>query len=272
MERGKSVKDYRESLSAREARILSDLSYRGKGIFTLEDIREYGGKPGKLLYNLSRKNWILKIKRGLYMIAPLDAGELGARSYTVHSFAVASHLVDPYYIGYWSALNYHGLTEQTSPAVYIVTTRPWKRKRILDIDFVFVTVRERKMFGTTEVKVENSRVRISTPEKTIVDCLDHPEHCGGIEEAAKAIYFEHKNLDLKKITGMAENMGNRTILKRLGYLLERLGIHEYSDLLAGLKISEGYSCLDPKLPKRGKINERWKLRVNVRINHDRWTR
>ena len=262
----------RKSLSAREARILSDLSYRGKGIFTLEDIKEYDKKPKKLLYNLSKKNWILKIKKGLYMIVPLEAGELGARSYTVHSFVIASHLIDPSYISHWSALNYHGLTEQTPPAVYITTTKPRNRKNILDIEFVFVTVHERKMFGTTEVKVENSPVKISTPEKTMVDCLDHPEHCGGIEEVAKAIYFEHKNLDFKKIVDMMRKMGNRTIIKRLGYLLERLGLHEYDNLLTGLKISKGYSCLDPKLPKKGKINERWKLRVNIKIDPEQWAR
>ena len=272
MKKGKSARKYREGLSAKEARILSDLSYRGKGIFTLEDVREYDKDPKKLLYNLSRKNWILKIKKGLYMIAPLEAGELGARSYTVHSFVIASHLVDPYCISHWSALNYHGLTEQTPPAVYITTTKPKNRKRILDIEFVFVTVHERKMFGTMEVKVENRPVRISTPEKTVIDCLDHPEHCGGIEEVAKAIYFEHRNLDFKKITDMAEKVGNRTIIKRLGYLLERLGIPEYDDLLTGLNISKGYSRLDPKLPKRGKIVERWKLRVNVKIDPKQWTR
>jgi len=64
MENGKSIKKYRESLSRREARILSDLSYRGKEIFTLEDIKEYDKNPKGLLYNLSKKNWILRIKRG----------------------------------------------------------------------------------------------------------------------------------------------------------------------------------------------------------------
>jgi len=256
MKQGKSIKKYRESLSKREARILSDLSYKGKGIFTLEDVKEYNKNTKSLLYNLSKKNWILKIKKGLYMIAPLEAGELGARSYTVHSFVIASHLVEPYYLSHWSALNYHGLTEQTPPSVYITTIKPRNRKKILDIEFVFVTVSERKMFGMTEVMVENIPIRISTPEKTIVDCLDHPEHCGGIEEAAKAIYFEHKNMDFVKIVEMAKKMGNKTIIKRLGHLLEKLGINEYNDLLTGLRISKGYSCLDPKLPKRGKINER----------------
>ena len=268
----KTIKKYRQGLSQREARILSDLSYRGKGIFGLEDVKEYDKNPKSLLYNLSKKNWILKIKKGLYMIVPLEAGELGGKSYTAHSFVIASHLVEPYYISHWSALNYHGLTEQTPPAVYITTTKPRNRKKILDIEFVFVAVHKRKMFGITKVKVENTPVKISNPEKTIVDCLDHPEHCGGIEEVAKVIYFERESLDFKKIVDMAEKMGNRTIIKRLGYLLEKLKLHEYADLLTELKISRGYSCLDPKLPRSGKICEKWKLRVNVKIDPEQWAR
>lgn len=270
MNKGKSIKKYRKSLSSKEARILSDLSYRGKGIFTLEDIKEYDKNPKNLLYQLSKKSWILKIKRGLYMIAPLEAGELGARSYTVHSFVIASHLVEPYYISHWSGLNYHGLTEQTPPAVYITTTKPRNRKKILDIEFVFVTVSERKMFGTTDVKIENAVVRISNPEKTIVDCLDHSEHCGGIEEVTKAIYFEHKNMDFSKIVKMSKKSGNKTVIKRLGYILEKMEISDYDYLLTGFKLSKGYSVLEPKVPNKGKINERWKLYVNVKIDPKQW--
>ena len=272
MNQGKSIKKYRMGLSEGEARVISDLSYRGKAIFTLKDILEYSRNPKNLLYNLTRKNWVLRLKNGVYMIAPLEAGELGARSHTVHSFVIASYLVEPYYISHWSALNYHGLTEQTPPAVYVASTKPRSRRRILDTEFIFVKVAERKMFGVDEIKIEDSSVNISTPEKTVVDCLDHPEHCGGIEQAARAIFFEHGSLDFKKIIDMAKQMSNGAILKRLGYLLENLKLVSYSDMLGRPMLSEGYARLDTKLPREGRINERWKIVVNASIEPDRWTR
>jgi predicted transcriptional regulator of viral defense system len=272
MSKRESIKKYRESLSSTEARILSDLSFKGKGIFTLDDIKQYDVNSKDLLYNLIQKNWILRIKKGLYMIAPLEAGELGAQSYTVHSFVIASHLVEPYYISHWSALNYYGFTEQTPPAVYIATTKPRNRKYILDTQFIFVTIVERKMFGSTEIEIENSPIKISTPEKTIADCLDHPEHCSGIEEVAKAIYFEHGDLNIENVLRIAEKMGNRTIIKRLGYLVELFGFDNYGYLFEGVELSKGYSDLDPKLPKKGKVNDRWKLRINADINPKGWMR
>jgi len=266
----KSINKYRKGLSGGEARILSDLSFKGKQIFTLEDVKKYNKNSKDLLYTLTQKNWVIRIKKGLYMIAPLEAGEHGAQSYTVHSFIIASHLVEPYYLSHWTALNHYGYTEQTPPAVYITTTKPRNRKHILDTEFIFVTVIERKMFGETKIKIEDTSVKISTHEKTIADCLDHPEHCGGIEEVAKALYFEHTNLDIEKIILMAEKMGNKTIIKRLGYLLEVFEASDYQHLLGGIKLSKGYSDLDPKLPKKGRINDKWKLRINTRVTPEQW--
>ncbi|MGH9910540.1 MAG: type IV toxin-antitoxin system AbiEi family antitoxin domain-containing protein, partial [Nitrososphaerales archaeon] len=86
-------------MSDRESRILSELSYRNKMIFTLKDIQEFEEKPKNFLDQLSRKKWILKIRRGVYVITPLEAGAGGSESYTVHSFVIGSLLTKPYYIG-----------------------------------------------------------------------------------------------------------------------------------------------------------------------------
>ena len=258
------------SLSQKEARILSDLSFRNKGIFTLEDFREYVEKPKDILYNLIEKKWILRIKQGVFLIAPLTAGELGADSFTVHTFVIASHLVQPYYISHWSALNYHGFSEQTPSSVYVSSTKPRNKKRILDTNFIFVTLSKHKMFGAMDIEIESKPIKISTPEKTIVDCLDHPEHCGGIEEVAKAIYFEQDQLDFLKILNFSKRMKNKTIIKRLGYLIDLLHITEQASILDFEALSKGYSKLDPKSPIKGKFNEKWKLHINVNINQDQW--
>jgi predicted transcriptional regulator of viral defense system len=206
------------------------------------------------------------------MIVPLEAGKLGSQSYTIHSFVIASHLVDPYYISHWSALNYYGYTEQTPPAVYISTTKPRNRKHILDTEFIFVAVTKRKMFSINVITIEDHSVKISSPEKTIADCLDHPEHCGGILEVAKALYFEHESLDLGEILQAAERMGNKTIIKRLGYLLETFGYKRYMDFFDDHELSKGYSTLDPGKPKNGKINEKWRLLINTKVDPGEWTR
>jgi predicted transcriptional regulator of viral defense system len=268
----KSIRQYRHTLSHREAKILSTLSYRGRTIFTAADLEELTPNPKSLLDGLSRKRWILKIRKGVYAIVPFEAGELGAASYTLHSFVIASFLVEPYYIGYWSALNHHGLTDQTPPAVYVATTRPKNSRTILDTRFRFVTIPERKMFDVDEIEIEKRKVRISSREKTVVDCLDHPEHCGGVEEVAEALYFARDEIDCEELVQLAERIGNNAVLKRLGYIAEALRLDECSALLSAVTLRSGYSLLDPTLRARGKIRERWKLIVNIAIDPARWSR
>lgn len=261
---------YRRALSERESRVLSELSYRNKGVFTLNDLSEFVKKPKNFLHHLIEKNWILKARRGIYIIAPLEAGAGGASSYTIHSFAIASVLVQPYYIGYWSALNYHGLTDQIPGVVYIATSKLRHPRNILDTKFVFVKIHPRKMFGTNEIEIEKMKVSISAPEKTIVDCLDHPEYAGGLDEVAKAFYFAKKELNAEKIIEYAKKIGNSAVIKRLGYITEVFGWHDYLSLLSSTKIKSGYSLLDPTIPKTGHILEKWKIVVNIAIDPKKW--
>jgi len=265
-----SIIKYKRTLSGRESRVLSELSYRNKRIFTLDDIRDLVEKPKNFLDQLTRKKWILKIRRSVYVIVPFETGNAGADSYTMHSFVIGSLLTKPYYIGYWSALNYHGLTEQTPSSVYIVTPKPKNSRTILDVRYVFVTIRPHKIFGTEQIEIEKRKIIVSSPEKTIVDCLDHPEHCGGTEEIAKSIYFSKNELDVKKIINYAKDIGNTAVIKRLGYICEIFQWHDYLDLLSPVKLKSGYSLLDPTRPKDGHIREKWKIMVNVPIEPKRW--
>ena len=269
--RRKSISQYRRSLSEKESNVLSDLSYNGKHIFSIDDLKELVDNPKNVLDKLVRKKWLLKIKKGTYAIAPFEAGVLGAESYTLHSFVIASLLIKPYYIGYWSALNYYGLTDQTPSIVYVVSTKPKNSCEILNTVFKFVKTVPHKMFGVENIDVEKRKIIVSSKEKTIVDCLDHPEHCGGVEEIAKILYFYFDEIDIKKVVVYAKKIGNSAVLKRLGYLFETLKL-SHSELLNDVKLGEGYSLLDPTLPKVGRIVERWKLVLNISIDYSRWTR
>jgi predicted transcriptional regulator of viral defense system len=255
---------YRKGLSAMESRVLSDLAFRGKTFVTPADLRAYDLDAGRFLHRLEKKGWVAWVKRNLYMIAPLDAGPEGARAYTVHSLVLASHLVSPSYIGFWSALNYHGMTDATPPAVFVATTVSRGRRTVFDIPVIFVTLRPWKMFGTTRARIGGEDVSLSDPEKTVVDCLDHPEHAGGIPLVAAALREAWSSLDFPRVLRYARRMRNSTVLKRLGYLLEASGRVAEAARVGSGPLREGYSKLDPKFPPTGRISERWKLRINVK--------
>lgn len=258
----------RQPLSTTESSLLSQMAEMGKNIFTLKDITKFDipYRNAKLIASrLIRKGWLTPLSRGTYLIVPLEAGVEGR--YSEHEFVIASHLIEPYYIGYWSALQYHGLTEQVPVTVFVVTTRHVidRSRVILDSRYRFVTVAEKKFFGFGRVLVANSAVNVSDKTKTIADCLDHPEYCGGISEAAKALWVARDVVSVDGIVDYGFMMGNSAILKRLGYLAELLGVEMPENVLDRVrgKIRKGYSLLDPLGKKEGRHSTRWGLIVNV---------
>ena len=268
----KLEKDYKKGLTSRESFLISTLARQDKKIFNIEAARSVIEKDTKkIMSSLIRKKWVLPLKRGLYALVPLDVGVRGADSFIIHNFVIASHLVEPYYIGYWSALNYYGFSEQIPRTTFIATTKTRMPLVIMNSDYYFVKIQKKKFFGFNETEIEGWKVNISSPEKTIADCLDRPEHSGGIDEVARAIYFNREELDIKKIYDFAEKTGNVTILKRFGYILEKVGLLDmYKEIFSRFSPTMGYPALDPLSPKKGRHNSMWGLLVNFELNFSRW--
>lgn len=248
--------------------LLTAMSRQGKRIFTFEDAAKFYGSGNsalrELLSTLVERRWLQRVEKGKYLILPFEAGHEG--EWTEHEFIIASYLIDPYYVGFRSALNYYGYTEQVSRTVFVVSTHR-KLKPALEVSGVtyrFVHMSERKFFGVTEVALDGYRVNISDPEKTIVDCLDRLRYCGGIVEVAKALWYGRDELDFVKMAEYAREAGNKAVNQRLGYLLEKLGSGTTEAItLLHESQSKRYAPLDTLGSSKGRYINRWKVMVNV---------
>jgi predicted transcriptional regulator of viral defense system len=248
--------------------LLTEMTRQEKRIFTFKDAARAYGSSGqglrKLLSTLVKRGWLQRVEKGKYLILPFEAGR--EREWTEHEFIIASYLIKPYYIGFRSALNYYGYTEQVSRTVFIASTRR-KLKSSLEISGVtyrFVLLSERKFFGTKQIPIDGYQVNISEPEKTIVDCLDQLRYCGGISEVAKALWYGRDELDFIKMAEYSRRNGNRAASQRLGYLIEMLGLKagKAVDILLQ-SISNRYAVVDTLSEPKGKYIDRWKVIINV---------
>ena len=256
----------RASLGKTEAQFLSRIG--AKRFFTIEEARQILGHKkedhtSQFLDRLKRKGWILRIKRGLYVMVPLSADEEGNPQ--VHEFHVAMHLVSPAAIAYWTALNHHGMTEQLPRTVFIATNHPVRHppKEVLWFSYRIVSLRPQRFFGIMQEWIDESPVSITDKEKTIIDGLDLPGYVGGVGEIAKALRISWKQLNKERLFQYAVRMGNTAVAKRLGFLLETLKIGDAESLRREAQRSKGFPLLDPQLPRRGKHSRRWGLLVNV---------
>ncbi|MBN1920059.1 MAG: transcriptional regulator [Anaerolineae bacterium] len=255
-------------LGPKSATLLTTLAGEGRHVFTTTEAHALlGGSQSatyKLLHDLVRGGWLHALDKGRYLIVPLEAGP--ERRFTLHEFRLAQHLAPEGYVAYWTALHHHGLTEQIPRNVWIVAARRRQPVTLLGVTYTFITLHPRKRFGLQTLWIEGQSVAITDLEKSVVDALDHPEYCGGITEVAKALAtaLEERGADLGRLSDYALRMQNGALLKRLGYLAERLAL-PVEDYTAQWRaaLSGGRALLDPGRPADGPVEARWRLRVNV---------
>nr|HID12794.1 hypothetical protein [Anaerolineae bacterium] len=171
---------------------------------------------------------------------------------------IATRPAHPAYVSFWSALHFHGLTEQVPRTVFVATTQ---KRRPLDFNgarFVFVRVAPYKFFGYQREMIGDLPVLMAEVEKALVDSLDQLRYAGGLLEVAKALYQARQRLDVERLVEYANRMRNRSLCSRLGYLLDRFG-----QPVKGLEVSQTFVLLDPQGQAEGPYNRRWRVRVNV---------
>lgn len=239
--------------------ILKQLASK-QNIFIFQDIKKISGLDSnilkKILFRLQKNGWIERIEKGKYMIIPLEAKK---GKYTLNEFVIGSLLIKPYCIAYWSALNYYGMTEQIPTTVFIQTTSRKKRQRleIFGVKYKIIRLKQNKFFGQRKEWFENVQVNITDREKTIIDCLDKPQHCGGIIEVFKAL--NENKLDYNQLLNYAKKTNNTGVMRRLGYLAELLSLKINVPKIE----TRNYLYLDPTMPHKGSKISKWRLINNL---------
>jgi predicted transcriptional regulator of viral defense system len=260
----KEEKSIKQGLSKREALALTRLAGQNKTVITISDIESSVdlsySEAKKVANNLVQKKWLDRLKSGTYLIVPLAAGERG--EYTEHEFVIAAHLADPMYISYWSALNYHSLTEQVPMTVFAATTESSPEREIHNVSYQFITLTDSKFFGYEPVAFGSQQVNIATVEKALADCADHPEHCGGITELSKA-FSNAEGVDCETLVEHLLRMKNGAAVKRIVYLADIHGIVLPHRAELEDAFTTGYSKLDPTREDEGHHTSDYRLILNT---------
>lgn len=239
------------ALGRNELRLLFTLEKENKSLFSTDDakriLKTSEASVWNVLYRLKRKGRVEEIERGKYLLVPARAGY--EPSWSEVPLLLVPHLIDTYYVGFWTALNYWGMTEQVPRTMFIATTKRRRDVQYGPTKFEFVTLAKRKFFGFVREAITGGSFTISSREKTIVDCLLYPRYCGGLEEAVKGIWNGRKDLNFETLLDFSKRIGVSVVERRLGYVLDVLQIEKKmrSKLAQGKLV--GFMWLDPLGPK-----------------------
>jgi predicted transcriptional regulator of viral defense system len=263
----KSDRNKMTGISPKETELIATISEKGLSIFTLEDavrlLNDNKRSVSRLVSSLVRKRKLQRIEKAKYLLIPPMAWKRG--EFSEQGAVIATQLIEPYYLSYWTALDIYGWTEQPSQTIFIATTKQKASLKVQGMTFKFVRLKPKRFFGYRERWNGPHKVTVADMEKTIVDCLDQPRYCGEIVEAVKGIWNGRDEIDFSKTLTYAVRMNNGAIIKRLGYIMETLEIltPEFRNKLVS-RISRGFVNLDPGGPKtQSKLVPEWQIRLNV---------
>ena len=215
------------------------------------------------LKNWKQNGWIQRITRGWYTPIPLESQVTEIAIEDI--WLVASKIFAPAYIGGYSAIEHWSLTEQIFQSLFVFTSKTVRNisPALVGLTVSLHQVPQDRFFGLESVWVGTEKVLVSNPSKTLIDVLNQPKYAGGIRLVDDLLknYLSSEYFKPEFLIEYANNMNNKTIFKRLGFLLERIDKSQ-EILLATCKknLSQGYSFLDPALGG-DRVSTRWKLKL-----------
>ena len=246
---------------------LSKVLERNPGTINAKDIAKLldltSTEANRVLSRWCTNGWLYRVKRGVYIPVPMDS--TSSDILIEEPFLIAESLYSPGYVAGFSAVKHWDLSEQIIETVYYFSTKQVKERSPVygATRFQIKTIKEDRLFGTKTIWHGSKKVKVSDPTKTIVDVLDDPKLVGGMSVVYDIFqeYSESKHRDFKLLLEYANTIGNKTIFKRLGFMinvrLDNIPI-EFRNL--NQRISSGYSNFDPATDGKF-IVEKWKLKV-----------
>lgn len=225
-------------------------------IFAISDIEDILNHKfinlSAILENLESKGFLFRIEKGKYCKANFHDEKV-----------IGSFISGNGAIAYWSALNYHGLTEQFPNVVFIQTSRAKKDKSISGTAYKFVKVKTEKLVGINHEGYGARKYYITNLEKTIVDCFDRPEYSGGYAELIRA--FNEARLAGDKLISYCKSVNNIAATKRMGFLAEILKKKELDSFIRSARemVNARYNSFDPSGSDKGEFVREWRLRLNI---------
>ena len=239
-------------LHAEKRKILATLLSAGKSIITIDmaiDALSLDRKEARnMLSSFHRSGWLKLIVNGVYTPVSLESTDSTLSS--ENPLVLASYLFNPCYISGWSAASHWGLTDQLFNTYWIFTKQRVPKRTVTKGSHTYLLVHtsQEVFVGTTYEWFGSEKILIADPHQTVIDFLNNSDIFGtyGMVDIMKE-YFHSSHADLSKLAHYAGLTKNKSIFKRLGFLLEYFKI-DAPDIIeaCALQISKGQSQLSSK--------------------------
>jgi len=255
-----------------ETQLLAYSQMRGRPTISSEEVAQALGisatQTRELLSRLSRRKFIARVRRGLYLVPPrIPPGG----SWSPGEFLALSALIEDrggkYQICGPAAFNWYGWDEQIPNRVDAYNNVISGQRMIGSAALSLIKVDDSRL-GDTEVITtpEGIEAVYSSRARCLVDAVYDWSRFGSLP---RAFGWIRKELDrnpraAELITSAAVSYGNTSTLRRLGKLFELAGVNEslLKSIERRLPATKAQIPWCPTRRKRGSIDKRWGVVFN----------
>jgi len=197
------------------------------------------------VYRLIKKGLVCRIEKSKYTVFK-------------DPFLIASRIVWPSYISCWNGLKYHNLTEQVPHDISVIVANNKKLIKIQNTQINFIKIKTRNFFGYEKVKYNGFDIFIADAEKSIIDSALLRKV--SLSELQEIIIDNIQHIKISKFLSYLKKIGNKSLIKRFGYIFEKAGKDYYNKLRK--YVDAAYILLDYSKKPIGKKNKKWRLIIN----------
>jgi predicted transcriptional regulator of viral defense system len=204
------------------------------------------------------------IKKGLYaVLGPSEKPE----KHETDKLLIASKTRKEYYLGFHTALEYYGSAYSTFNEAYVCVKARDRFDQFNYGRFIFKPVFTKETVSQiVEKPYGSSLIRVSSKERTFIECIDRVQYAGGWEECTKSL-AQLGGIDFEKLVTLAFNQKKQILFRQTGYFLDYLKHtspfyeHLSEDLLEKLRAQVKGSPQYLIRGEPGEINARWRLYI-----------
>ena len=210
----------------------------GQIVFSQKDaLAALGVSPGAFLQAAARqqrRKALLNPRQGFYVVVPPQYLSWGAPPPAWYIDDLMRQEERPYYVGLLKAAELHGATHQAVMEFQVITDKrlPKIRAGRSIISFFYRKDMASIANAVVDQKTDTGRMRVSSPELTALDLLRYTHNVGSIDAIATVLADLGDKIVSEKLVALAP-VFERSVIQRLGYLLNRVGHAEQATGLHG---------------------------------------
>jgi predicted transcriptional regulator of viral defense system len=218
----------------------------------------------KYVDRLIKRGKLQPIRKELYaVVSPLEKPE----EHEVDKLLIASKIRQRYYLGYHTALEYYGCANSLLNEAYVCIQAKDRFDQFHHKRFTFKPVFVKNTTSDVIKKpYYKTLLRVSSKERTFIECLDRVQYAGGWEECIKSLEGLSE-LHFGKLLNLTLRQGRASLARQIGYVLEllknRSSFYEHLNEKSLDKLAKKTRGLPRYLirGKRGPLNKKWNLYI-----------